>query len=189
QQQPAADPAWHEGDLVALPPRLRDASLSFMRSGGTLHAIGVFLLFAGCLPAQTGATATALGTISDASGGVIAGALVTAINAETRLSRSATSDNEGNYTIFSLPIGRYDIRAEARGFRTAERKDVVLTIDQRARVDFQLTVGQTSETVTITGETPTVKTEDSSTSQVITQRAVVDLPLNGRNFMQLSRLT
>jgi len=56
-------------------------------------------------------------------------------------------------------------------------------------VDFQLTVGQTSETVTITGETPTVKTEDSSTSQVITQRAVVDLPLNGRNFMQLSRLT
>src|SRR6202035_1006189 len=87
------------------------------------------------------------------------------------------------------PIGHYDIRAQAPGFRTAEKKDVTLTIDQRARIDFQLVVGETRETGTITGETPILKTDDSSTSQVITQRAVVDLPLNARNFMQLTRLT
>ena len=68
-------------------------------------------------------------------------------------------------------------------------KDVPVTIDQRARVDFQLVVGETRETITITGEAPILKTDDSSTSQVITQRAIVDLPLNGRNFMQLTRLT
>jgi hypothetical protein len=141
------------------------------------------------LSAQTGATATLLGTVTDPTSAVVAGVTITATNTETKLTRATTTESAGDYTIFSLPIGRYDIRAQAPGFRTAEKKDVTLTIDQRARIDFQLVVGETRETVTITGETPILKTDDSSTSQVITQRAVVDLPLNGRNFMQLTRLT
>jgi len=138
---------------------------------------------------QTGATATLLGTVTDPSGAVISGVSITATNPDTQFTRTVTADNTGNYTIFSLPIGHYDIRATIAGFKSSEVKDVTLTIDQRARVNFQLAVGETRETVTITSESPTLKTDDSSTSQVITQRAIVDLPLNGRNFMQLTRLT
>ncbi len=139
--------------------------------------------------AQTGATATVIGTVTDPTGAVVTGATITATNVETRLTRAAVTDNEGNYTIFSLPVGTYDVRAQSRGFRVSDVKDVVLTIDQKARLDFRMTVGETSETVTITGESPIVKTDDSSTSQVIVQKAIVDLPINGRDFMALSRLT
>src|SRR5262245_51834617 len=127
------------------------------------------LLAAAPLRAQTGATATILGTATDPTGGVVAGVSVTAVNTETGLTRSAVTGAAGGYTIFSLPIGRYDVRAQAPGFRSSEVKDVPLSIDQRARVDFQLVVGETRETVTVTGEGTTVKTDDSSTSQVITE--------------------
>jgi hypothetical protein len=149
------------------------------------------LALAGTIPAaaQTGATATVLGTITDPSGAIAAGVEVTAINTETKFTRSSLTDGTGNYTIFALPIGRYDLHTQAPGFRSSEVKGVELTIDQRARVDFQLQVGETRETVLVTGESAVVKTDDSSTSQIITQRAIVDLPLNGRNFMQLTRLT
>src|SRR5262249_8251718 len=149
------------------------------------------LALAGTIPAaaQTGATATVLGTITDPSGAIAAGVEVTAINTETKFTRSSLADGTGNYTIFALPIGRYDLHTQAPGFRSSEVKGVELTIDQRARVDFQLQVGETRETVLVTGESAVVKTDDSSTSQIITQRAIVDLPLNGRNFMQLTRLT
>ena len=154
-----------------------------------LKVVCLFSVCSFAAMAQTGATATLLGTITDSTGAVAAGVNVTAVNIDTNLTRSSLTDPSGNYTIFSLPIGRYDIRANLAGFRSSEVKDVALTIDQRARVDFQLQVGETRDTVTITGEAPILKTDDSSTSQVITQRAVVDLPLNGRNFMQLTRLT
>jgi hypothetical protein len=159
-------------------------SIAVLRHGFLATAVAACVL---PLAAQTGATATLLGTVTDPSSALVAGVTITATNTETKLTRAATTDSSGEYTIFSLPIGHYDIRAQAPGFRTAESKDVTLTIDQRARIDFQLVVGETRETVTITGETPILKTDDSSTSQVITQRAVVDLPLNGRNFMQLTR--
>jgi len=120
---------------------------------------------------------------------VVTGAAITATNAQTHLTRAAVTDNEGNYTILSLPVGTYDVRAQSRGFRVSDVKDVVVTIDQKARVDFRMTAGEISETVTITGESPIVKTDDSSTSQVIVQKAIVDLPINGRDFMALSRLT
>ncbi|MFN7919538.1 MAG: carboxypeptidase regulatory-like domain-containing protein [Bryobacteraceae bacterium] len=152
-------------------------------------AASAALILAVRIHAQTGATANLLGTVTDPTGGVIAGATITAVNADTRLTRTVTTDGSGNYTIFSLPIGRYDVRAQAAGFRVSEVKDVTLTIDQRARIDHRLQVGETRDTVTITGESPVIKTDDSSTSQVITERAIVDLPLNGRNFMQLTRLT
>jgi hypothetical protein len=139
--------------------------------------------------AQTGATGTILGTVTDSSGGVVAGATVTATNIDTDFKRSVTSESSGDFSIPSLPIGRYNLRAELGGFRAAEVKGTELTIDQHARINLQLTVGQVKDTVTVEGQPPVLKTDDSSTSQVITQKAIVDLPLNGRNFIQLSRLT
>src|SRR5882724_3602158 len=145
--------------------------------------LALLAVSSGALNAQTGATATLLGTITDSTSAVVPGVTVRATNVDTQLTRTTITDASGTYTIFSLPIGRYDIVAQATGFRSSEMKDVPITIDQRARVDFQLVVGETRETITITGDAPILKTDDSSTSQVITQRAIVDLPLNGRNFM------
>src|SRR5690349_6996999 len=134
-----------------------------------MHTWRRFLLFfvSSCsLFAQTGATATLLGTITDSTSAVVTGVTVRATNVDTQLTRTTTTDASGTYTIFSLPIGRYDIFAQAPGFRSSEVKDLAITIDQRARVDLQLVVGETRETVTITAETPILKTDDSSTSQV-----------------------
>ncbi|HYM12436.1 MAG TPA: TonB-dependent receptor [Bryobacterales bacterium] len=156
---------------------------------GVVFSFVAFLCLGLPLAAQTGATATVLGTVTDTSSAVVAGATITATNVDTHFVRTTKTGSEGTYTVFALPIGRYSVRAEAAGFRASEVRDVQLTIDQKAQVDFQLVVGQVSETVTVTGEAPVLKTEDSSTSQVILEKAIVDLPLNGRDFMQLTRLT
>ena len=108
-------------------------------------------LAAAPLSAQTGATATILGTVTDPTGAVVSGVTVTAVNTETGLTRSGVTGGTGGYTIFSLPIGRYDVRAQAPGFRLSEVKDIPLSIDQRARVDFPMVVGETRETVVVTG--------------------------------------
>src|SRR5260370_40686887 len=85
--------------------------------------------------AQTGATATLLGTITDSTSAVVPGVTVRATNVDTQLTRTTTTDTPGTYTIFSLPIGRYDLLAQATDFRSSEVKDVAITIDQRARID------------------------------------------------------
>jgi outer membrane receptor protein involved in Fe transport len=137
---------------------------------------------------QTGTTATILGRVTDASSAVITGARVVVHNLSTGFAREAVTEADGQFVIFSLPIGRYDVRIEAKGFRTHHTQGLALTIDQRARVDAQLTLGSLTEAITVTGEAPLTKTDDSSLSQVVTQKAITDLPLNGRNFIQLTRL-
>ncbi|MPY89614.1 MAG: TonB-dependent receptor plug domain-containing protein [Luteitalea sp.] len=157
----------------------------------TRHAYGLLAAFlAGSVPAhaQTGATGTILGTTTDPSGAVIAGATVTATNVDTGLARSSATGAAGQYAIFLLPIGRYRVRAEAQGFGPQEARNVELSIDQRRRVDFELSVRELTTEVTVAAAVPLVRTDDSSTSQVVSERAITELPLNGRNFLQLARL-
>ena len=92
----------------------------------TLPAL--FAVYSGSLFAQTGATATLLGTITDSTSAVVPGVTVKATNVDTQLTRTAITDTSGTYTIFSLPIGRYDIRAQAPGFRSSEVKDVPVVV-------------------------------------------------------------
>ncbi len=134
-------------------------------------------------------TGTLLGTVQDPSGAAIHGAKVTATNLQTGLTRSALSSEDGGYAINLLPVGDYSIRVESAGFKSEERSPVTLQINSRARVDFTLQVGNVSEKVEVTGSQPVLDTDTAETGQVIESTRVEQLPLNGRQFVQLTLLT
>jgi hypothetical protein len=136
--------------------------------------------------AQT--TSQLMGTITDASGGVVAEARVTAVSEETGSRRDASSNAQGLYTIPALLPGRYRLEVEKQGFKAVTRGGIVLEVNQVARVDVAMTLGAVSERVEVTAAPPLVDSASSSLGQVIEQKAIVDLPLNGRNFVQLAIL-
>ena len=132
---------------------------------------------------------TVLGTVQDQSAAPIAGANVTATNLRTGLARSAASGEDGAYIINLLPVGEYSIRVERSGFKISERSPVVLQINSKARVDFLLQVGNVNEQVVVSGSQPVLDTDTSESAQVIESTRVTQLPLNGRQFIQLTLLT
>ncbi|HLQ77625.1 MAG TPA: TonB-dependent receptor, partial [Terriglobia bacterium] len=134
-------------------------------------------------------SSTVLGTVQDQSVSPIAGANVTATNLRTGLSRSVVSGEDGSYIINLLPVGDYSIRAERSGFKIGERSPVVLQINSKARVDFVLQVGNVSEQIVVSGNQPVLDTDTSESGQVIESTRVTQLPLNGRQFIQLTLLT
>src|SRR5688572_2349606 len=135
-----------------------------------------------------GVTASFVGTVSDASGAVLPGVQVAAVNEGTGLRREAVTNESGNYTLPLLPIGRYTLEAELPGFKREIRRNLQLNVDARVRVDFVLQVGNVAETVEGVSEAPLVQTEDSSVGFVIDNKKVTELPLNGRRFEQLVQL-
>jgi hypothetical protein len=137
--------------------------------------------------AQTTST-TILGTATDASGAVLAGAKVTATNTQTGIRRDTTTSSSGDYSFPLVDVGTYDVSVEAQGFRAEVRRNVLVEINEKVRVDFALQVGQTSERVEVTAETATLRTDDASLGQTIEQRRVEELPLNNRNLGALAIL-
>src|SRR3954451_12335211 len=134
-------------------------------------------------------TATIVGRVVDSSGAVISGAQVTAHNTDTGLERTTTSTESGDYELPLLPItGSWTVSVGKQGFQTQELRGIQLQVDQRARVDVQLTVGSVSERVQVEAVAPILNTETGSIGQVIENKKIVDLPLNGRNFVQLASL-
>lgn len=133
-------------------------------------------------------TGTILGVVHDASGAVVPGATITVHNEDTSFSQSTTTGPSGNYAFTALKIGKYSVSAEHAGFRKEIRTDLQLNIQQQLVVDFNLTVGQVSNEVLVTAQTPLVQTENGSVGQVVDQQQVTDLPLNGRNYTFLARL-
>jgi hypothetical protein len=133
-------------------------------------------------------TARIEGTVTDVSGAVVPGATVTAINTETNVRTDAVSSDSGSYTIPALRVGAYTVEATAQGFKKFVKPDVVLQVNQVARIDAALEAGVVSETVTVSGGAPLVETSQSSLGQVINEQKIIDLPLNGRNFTQLAVL-
>lgn len=129
------------------------------------------------------------GTVLDASKAIIPGAMVTATNVATELSRSAATNQSGEYRISLLPPGSYDIKAEAKGFSTGIKKGVTLTVGQVAVIGFELGVGSTTTEVVVSGEAPVIETERTSASATITQTPIANLPINGRNFLNFTLLT
>ncbi|MEW6736087.1 MAG: carboxypeptidase regulatory-like domain-containing protein [Acidobacteriota bacterium] len=134
-------------------------------------------------------TGTILGTVKDSTGAVIAGAIVIIRNLGTNFTREAIADEAGNFKAPLMPVGEYEITAEADNFSKAQSR-VVLQINQVLRVDFQLSVAALKDDVVeVVGGTEVVVNRDSSTqSTVIDNKKIVDLPLNGRNFLQLGTL-
>ena len=155
--------------------------------------LGFSLILAFCLgvasaTAQT-TTGTLLGVVQDKSGAVIPKAQVSAANEATGFSREAAGGASGEYTITLLPAGRYTVTIQAPGFKTKTLQGVVLDIDQKARLDVTLDVGNMSEKVTVEGEAALVRTETAEIGEVIENKRIVELPLNGRQFLQLAQLT
>jgi len=134
-------------------------------------------------------TATMVGRVADPSGAVLSGAQVTSRNTATGLERSTRTTQTGDFELPLLPItGVYNLVVTQPGFQTAELTGITLQVDQRARFDFTMKVGAVSERITIQETTPIVNTESGSIGQVISNKKIVDLPLNGRNFTQLASL-
>lgn len=133
-------------------------------------------------------TANIEGTVTDPKGDVVVGAKVTARNVATNLERSVVTNDSGSYSLPFLPIGTYDLTIEAQGFQTEVRRGITLQIEQTARLNIELRVGATTETVEVTAAPPLTDTATPTIGDVIENRRIVELPLNGRNFIQLSLL-
>ncbi|PYV76326.1 MAG: hypothetical protein DMG96_14465 [Acidobacteria bacterium] len=134
-------------------------------------------------------TATVTGTVRDASGAVVTNATVTATETDTGIKVTAKSKSDGNYVITPLKIGRYSVSAEASGFQTETRQNIVLDVQQNVRLDFQLRVGSVAQTAEVISETPLLETETASLGEVVAAQQVEEFPLNGRRYTDLAELT
>jgi hypothetical protein len=133
-------------------------------------------------------TADVLGTITDASGAAIAAASITLQNLDTHETRKSQSHAEGDYVFNLLPIGHYSVAIEAQGFKTFRVADLPVSAGDRARVDAQLQIGPRTETVVVSAQPGALQTDSSTIGATIAEKAVQDLPLNGRNFIDLVQL-
>src|ERR1700756_5188857 len=149
--------------------------------------LGVAGVFGGRLAAQTTYGSIA-GTVSDASGAAIADAQVTLTNLATTEKRVAQTGSDGLYDFVNLLPGRYSIVAEKTGFKRITRPEVIVEVGQSVRIDVTLQVGDVSQTIEVTAETPLLQSETSSLGQVVEQRKANELPLNGRNVFNLITL-
>ncbi|MBI2818040.1 MAG: carboxypeptidase regulatory-like domain-containing protein [Acidobacteria bacterium] len=153
----------------------------------SLTALLAFLLSTNITRAQL-PTATVLGVVRDSSGAVVPSARLTAVNVETGQSRTATTAADGSYRFSALTVGTYEIRAEESGFQTAIRTGLTLTVSQEAVVNFTLQVGAIEQTVAVMAEAPLVNTTSGSLGGLVNEAKVAELPLNGRNYVDLTLL-
>src|SRR5262245_39139990 len=149
-------------------------------------AVVLWMLLAPAAYAQTLGTIT--GEVKDSSGAMVPGATVTVVNKATNATRTTSSNAVGLFDFPALPPGQYTVKIELDGFKTATR-DLELQVQQTARVDFALELGTLSEMATVTGVSPLVETSNATVGTVIENKRIVELPLNGRNFLQLVALS
>jgi hypothetical protein len=156
-----------------------------MRAVRVTFCFIALLLFGGRIFAQGGATGTILGTVTDTSGAIVSGANVTITNTSTNVSVKTTSGSAGDFYIPSLNPGSYKVTVESTGFQRSITNTVTLTVDQKVRIDVALKPGAVTETLQVTAQAVTLDTDSAALSQLVSQQQVEELPLNGRNFMQL----
>jgi hypothetical protein len=140
----------------------------------------------GSVRAQT--TSELVGSVVDSSGAGVPGANLVILNEETNARRQVQSDQSGQYRVPFLQPGSYSVSVEKQGFRTVRRPAVRLEVNQTAQIDFQLELGNVTETVDVVASAPLVDSNTSSLGQVIETKLIQELPLNGRNFVQLATL-
>jgi hypothetical protein len=155
-----------------------------------LRATAVFLLlvaFAFPMFAQT-PSGEISGVISDSNGSVVAGVKITLTNSATNAVRELQTNDSGLYAIPALPPGIYTLKVEKTGFRAVERRNIEILVGSANRIDVTLEIGEMTNTVEITGGAPVLQSENASIGTVIENRSIVELPLNGRNYLQLTSL-
>ena len=134
------------------------------------------------------ARARIVGTVKDPQGAVVAGANVSVINVATGVQNPTVTDSQGTYQALELPIGTYKVKVERNGFSTAETVAYTLEINQVQRIDITLKLGRNTETVEVTGDASQVEVVNPTLGASITSRPIIDLPLNGRNVLDLALL-
>jgi Carboxypeptidase regulatory-like domain/TonB-dependent Receptor Plug Domain len=136
------------------------------------------------------ATVTALvGTVTDSSGRAIVGAKITATESSTQDKYSTLTNQDGNYRIDFVRVGKYDVSAEYTGFKTIRHTGSEVTINQIVRNDFQLPPGSLTESITVEASAPVIRTDDAAVAATVTTKQIADLPMNGRNVMMLATTT
>ena len=160
------------------------------RSGGRVAWLAL-VLAAGLVSPVRGqiVSASVTGSVTDETGAVRGGVAITAVNQKTGVAYEAKTNEAGIYTITGLPIGSYVVKAAADGFKPAATNPIALEIGQIARVNVKLEVGGRTEDVQVIGASPILQTENAVVGEVVTGSTAVALPLNGRNFVQLTLLT
>ncbi|QNI37956.1 TonB-dependent receptor [Edaphobacter albus] len=158
-----------------------------MRARIALCSVFLFLVSCSMALAQT-ITGSVTGTVTDASGAAVGGAKVTAVNIDTGVQTSTATNSAGVYTIRFLQIGHYKLNISAQGFSSSTAGPFALEVSQEARVDAKLTVGSVSTNVEVTSEAPIINTENATTGDAITATQATELPIQARNFANLTTL-
>jgi hypothetical protein len=133
-------------------------------------------------------TGSILGNVVDPSGAVVTGASVAARQTETGLTRTATTDHAGSYVLLELPVGHYQLQVEAKGFQTYIQQGIILDVNETATIPVHLAVGAETQQVQVQADAQLIQSTVTSLGKTVTEREVLDLPLNGRNFTQLGLL-
>lgn len=154
-----------------------------------LKSVFFAVVFSVCPLVYGQAAGSFAGTVTDKTGSVIAGANVTATSQATGVARQGKTDDSGHYLIPLLPVSTYTLRVESQGFQAAEQKDLRLQIDEHRELDFTLAPASVSEKIEVSATEVAVETTAPTLGQVITSEEVAELPLNGRDFVQLATLT
>ncbi|MFY9675165.1 MAG: carboxypeptidase-like regulatory domain-containing protein, partial [Terriglobales bacterium] len=154
---------------------------------GILGLVSLALALSLPLTAQT-TTGRILGSVTDSTGAAVAGASVLVTDTQRGATRTAATNTSGEFAVPELQPGIYKVRAEAKGFKTVERPNIVVEVAVDLRVDITLPTGQVSETVVVTDEVPLVDSLSSTLGGTLSNAEINDLPLNGRNYENLLQL-
>jgi len=153
-----------------------------------IAGVAAWLLFGVVIHFGQITTGTISGTVTDATGGAIPEARVVVLNEDTGVTRTVVSDAGGRYSAPQLSLGRFRVTTTKEGFQVEARSGIVLTVGREAVVNFQLQVGQVTQTVEVTGEAPLVQTTEAAVGYLVDDRTITELPLNGRDISQLMLL-
>src|SRR5882724_676451 len=162
---------------------VRDTILGFTRWAAALPFL--FSIFGWA----QGPSGEITGAVTDPTGAVVAGATIAVTNPATNTQRVVKTNSDGIYDLPALPPGNYSLKVEMQGFGSQLRNDIELQVAQVARIDIALKVGNVSEVVEVTGGAPVLETDSTSVGTVIENKRILELPLNGRNYLQLAGLT
>ncbi|HZP33530.1 MAG TPA: TonB-dependent receptor [Candidatus Acidoferrales bacterium] len=166
----------------------RNGISRYLKGAAELLAVTLMVVLASAPLFSQAAEGTILGAVFDSSGGAIAGATVTITSVERGTTRVLMTNASGEYTAPGLLPGTYRVRAEAKGFTTQERTNVLLEVAQQVRTDLTLAPGEQTQTLTVTEEAPAIDTTNATLGGTVTNQAVAELPLVTRNFLDLLQL-
>src|SRR5262245_33432081 len=148
-----------------------------------MKGFGLAILLFLSISALAQSTATLQGTVTDQSGAIVTSARVIVRNQATGLERTVQTDNSGNYQIAALPVGSYRVEVQAQGFSPQTATNLTLEVSRIIVQNFQLKVGSVAQEVNVTADSQTVETATMTVGQVINQKTVQEIPLNGRHFV------